>query len=96
VAGDDRVAPGPLLAHPELDLAVAHVAVELDERARIEQLLDPLAREQLALAPLPLDGALAPLVARLVAQGREPLELGLRRILGGGHGRSVLISAASS
>ena len=52
VAGDDRVAPRPVLAHPELDLAVAHEAVELDERARVEQPLDPLAREQLAALAL--------------------------------------------
>ena len=62
VAGHDRVAPGAVLAHPELDLAVAHEAVELDERARVEQLLDPLAREQLA--------ALVLLRGRLLARRR--------------------------
>ena len=68
VAGDDRVAPRPALAHPELDLAVADVAVELDERARVEELLGALAREQPPLlAPL-RDRLLAALVARLVAE----------------------------
>jgi len=89
VAGDDRVAEGPPLAHPELDLAVPHVAVELHERARVEQLLDPLAREQLALRALPLDGALARLVRRLLAVRQHPLELGLRGIAGRRHGRSL-------
>ena len=70
MAGDDGVAPRPLLAHPELDLAVPHVAVELDERARVEQLLDALAREQLALAALPLDRLLAARVERLLAEPR--------------------------
>ena len=64
VARHDRVAPGPLLAHPELHLAVAHEAVELDERARVEQPLDPLAREQLA--------ALVLLRGRLLARRRAP------------------------
>ncbi len=47
VAGHDGVTPGALLAHPELDLTVAHETVELDERARVEQPLDALPREQL-------------------------------------------------
>ena len=51
---------GTPLAHAELDLAVPHVAVELDERARVEQPLEPLARKQLALRPLPLDRASPP------------------------------------
>ena len=65
---------------------MAYVAVELDERARIEQLLDPLAREQLALLALPLDRFLAPCVQRFVAQLLELLELGLRRFVRRGHG----------
>ena len=59
VAGDDRVADGPPLDHPELGLAVADVAVELDERARVAQLLGPLAREQLPGLALLRHGRLA-------------------------------------
>jgi len=60
---------------------VADIAVELDERARVAQLLRALAREQPAgLAPL-RDGALAPRVERLAAQLLEPLELLLRRLV---------------
>ena len=58
VAGHDRVAVGPLLVHPELVAAVADEAVELLEGAGIEQLLDPLARGQLALRVLLLDRGL--------------------------------------
>ena len=43
----------------EVGVAVADVAVELDERARVEQLLDPLAREQLPPLALPRDRLLA-------------------------------------
>ena len=52
VAGDDGVAPGPVLLHVEVERAVADEGVELLERARVEQLLDPLARGQLALGVL--------------------------------------------
>ena len=47
---------------------MADVAIELDERSGIEELLEPLAREQLAALPLPLDGPPAALVQRLIAQ----------------------------
>ena len=81
VAGDDGVAPRPALHHPEVRVAVADEAVELDEAARVEQLLDPLAREELAALALPLDGAgSSPRVKRLVAEPRELVELALRRV----------------
>ena len=63
-----------------------HVAVELDERAGIEELLDPLAREQLALLPLALDRLLGPGVQRLVAQLLELVELPVRRFVRLCHG----------
>ena len=47
---------GRLLAHVELDLAVPDETVELDERARVEELLEPLAGEQLPALALTLDG----------------------------------------
>src|SRR5207237_7923662 len=49
VAGDDGVAVRAALHHPEVRLAVADVAVELDERARVAESLGPLAREELPL-----------------------------------------------
>ena len=63
--------------------AVAHERVELLERARVEQLLDPLAGGQLALGVLLLLG-LRVGVDRLLAQLvelRELLLVGLRRLL---------------
>src|SRR5262249_23160443 len=68
VPGDDRVAVGTSLEHPEVRLAVANVAVELDERARVEQLDQPFAREQLPLLTLALDSLLTCRVLRLVPQ----------------------------
>ena len=90
VAGDDRVAVRPPLEHPEVRLAMADVPVELDERARIEQLLDALAGEQLPLGALALDRLLAARVPRSLAQLLEPRELGLGRLHLGGHVPSVL------
>ena len=58
VAGDDGVAPGPLLVHVELVGPVPHEGVELLERAGVEQLLDPLAGGQLALGVLLRDRVL--------------------------------------
>ena len=85
VARDDGVAPGPVLAHPELDLAVADEAVELDERARVEQEVDPLAGEQLAAVVLPRDRLLRPRVRRGLAQLTQPGELLLGRLVPGRH-----------
>ena len=68
VAGDDRVAPGARLVHLEVVRAVAHVRVELLERAGVEQLLDPLAGRVLALRVLLLDRLLGGVVDRGVAQ----------------------------
>ena len=79
VAGHDGIAPGPLLAHPELDLAVAHEAVELDERARVEQPLDPLAREQLAARVLRSQPPSRPSAAPPRRELLEPPQLRLRR-----------------
>jgi len=65
---------------------VAHVAVELDERPRIEQFLHPFAREHLALLALPFDRLLAARVQRRVPQLLELFELPLGRFVGRGHG----------
>ena len=75
VAGDDGVAPRPRLVHREVVRAVADVGVELLERARVEQLLDPLARGVLALRVLLLHRLLGGVVDRGVPQLLELLEL---------------------
>src|SRR5205807_6734558 len=80
VARDDGVAPRPPLHHPEVRLAVADVAVELDEGARVAEALGALAGEELSLRALPLDRLRAPGVARLVAERLHALELALRRL----------------
>src|SRR5204863_2877382 len=46
VTGHDRVAVRPPLHHPEVRLAVADVAIDLDERAWIAHLLGALPRQQ--------------------------------------------------
>ena len=51
-AGHDRVAVGAGLVHPEGGRAVAHVLVDLDEAACVDEQLDALARGQLALRVL--------------------------------------------
>ena len=89
VAGDDGIAPRPVLAHPELDLAMPREAVELDERPRVEELLDPLARQELPALPLALDVPLARRVERVLAQLLQPAELGLGRVVDLGHRRGA-------
>ena len=68
---------GRFSPHAELGFAMPHEPVELDERPRVEQLLEPLAGEELPALALPLDGAWAACMERLVAELREPAELGL-------------------
>jgi hypothetical protein len=48
VTGDDAVAGDQLLIHAEVAAAMRHQLVDLFERARVEQQLDPLASGQLA------------------------------------------------
>ena len=52
VSGDNGIPVGTALEHSEARLAMSDVAVELEERTRIEQFLHPLAREQLSLLAL--------------------------------------------
>ena len=56
---------------------MADVAVELDEAARVEELLQPLAGEQLPALALALDRALVAGVERLLAQPLERRQLRL-------------------
>src|SRR5207249_1071626 len=81
VAGDDGVAVRAPLHHPEVRLAVAHVAVELDERPLIAQPLGTLTREETPLLAPPGNRLLAARVQRLLAQLAQPAELRLRRLV---------------
>ena len=56
VAGDDAVAVRPVVGQPEVGRAVPGERVELDERSRVQQHVDPLAGGLLALGVLPFDG----------------------------------------
>ena len=64
-------------------------AVELDERARVEQLLESLPGEQLAALALARDVLLAARVQRLLAQLLEPAKLRLGRVVDLGHRRGA-------
>src|SRR5262249_37303284 len=93
VAGDDSVAVRPALEHPEVRFAVPDIAIELDERAWVEQLDDPLPGEQLARSPLSPDRLVSRGVLRLVAQSLELVELGLGgvgAVVRCRHGRSLV------
>jgi hypothetical protein len=84
-AGHDRVAPRPVVVHPELDLAVTDEAVELDERAGIEQEVEPLACEELPALVLARDGLLRARVRRLLRKLPQPGELLCGRLVAGRH-----------
>ena len=79
VAGDDAVAEGPLLIEAEVGAAVSGQRVEFDERALVEQRVDPLARGQLALGVDLLDGGLADRMQRLLGTPAQ-----IRQLAGGG------------
>src|SRR5262249_59943981 len=81
VTGHDGIPPGAPLAHVELDLTVSDEAVELDEAARVEQLLDTLVRKQLAALALPSDGRFVAGVSGFLAELTEPCELRLGRVV---------------
>ena len=83
-AGDDAVGVGALLEAGGVG-PVAGQQVELVERARVEQVLDPLPGEQLALRVLALDRPLGAGVVRLVLALAQIVELGLHRVVR--HGR---------
>ena len=75
VPGDDAVAVELLRLEPEVGGAVHDEAVELDERAFVEQQVEPLARGELALFVLRLEARLAAALLRLGAPPLEQLEL---------------------
>src|SRR6266566_7641526 len=68
---------------------MSDVAIELEERAGVEQLFDALAGEQLSLLALPFNGALAAGMPRLLAQFGQFPQLGTGRIGFRGHDASV-------
>ena len=75
VAGDDAVAQVALAVQAEIGCAMSHERVELDERIRVEQQLQPLARRQLAALVLLVDALLAAAEQTLGAHLIEPREL---------------------
>src|SRR5207302_7558505 len=85
VAGDDGVPIGAPLEHAEVRLAMADVAIELDERPRIAEALRPLPRKQLPRFVLLLDCALRAGVERLLAELLQPGESLLGRLVCVGH-----------
>ena len=89
VAGHDGVAQRTVLAHLELHFAVSYEAVELDERARVEELLEALAGKELAALALSGDVLLARRMERLRAQLLEPAELRFGRLMRLGHSRGA-------
>ena len=75
VAGDDAVAEDALLADRRSPVdRWRDERVELDEGARVEQQLEPLARRQLARGVLALDALRAPAEQRSCAHRRQALE----------------------
>src|SRR6185369_12834793 len=93
VSGDNGVAVRPPFEHPEVGLTMPDEAVELDEGARIEELDEPLACEQLALLALTLDRLVGAGVLGLVTQLLKLIKLRLggvgARLVGRRHRRSV-------
>ena len=89
VSRDDGVAVRATIHHPEVRFAVADVAVELDERARVAQLLGTLAGEELPLFAPARDGLLAARVESLSSQLLQPLELPRGRLVRLAHRRGA-------
>src|SRR5690606_13993263 len=82
-AGDHAVGVGTLL-DPAVEGPVPGQHVELVEGTRVEEVLDALAGEHLALLVLALDRPLRARVERLLLAPGEVLETLLHRV--GGHG----------
>src|SRR5262249_23076554 len=84
VAGDHAVAGNFFLLHPEIGAAMGDELVDLDERAGIEQQLQPFACGQLAGFVLPCDALFA---ARQLGALVELLQLGdgIARLFGVAH-----------
>src|SRR3989454_5239996 len=82
VPGHHAVAQVLLVGEPEIHRAVRHEAIELDERARVEQRVEPLARRQLSLLVLDPYALFAAAEQRLGALLLEQLQF-----LAHGHGQ---------
>ena len=89
-SGDDTVAGHARLLHPEVARAVLDERSEFEERAGIEQELDPLPRRELSLGVLARGAVRAAPLATARAKG---LEVG--DALFDGHERSLQLSAVS-
>jgi hypothetical protein len=75
VPGDDTVAVDLPFLHPEVGAAVDLEAVELDEAARIDEMLDALARGELPLGVLSLDARLPATEERFAIPSLELCEI---------------------
>ena len=84
VAGDDAVAGIDLLVQPEVGGAMGDEAIELDEAARIEQQVQPLAGGELALLVLRGDAGGAP---ALFCERLAVVQL-IEELAGVGHGET--------
>jgi hypothetical protein len=67
VARDNAVAQVALLVEPKVGCAVRHECIELDERFRVEQQFESLARSQLSTFVLLVDASLTPTQQGLLA-----------------------------
>ena len=75
VARDDAVAVDDLLVEPEVGGTVCDEPIELDERALVEEQVEPFACGELALVVLRLQALGAPALFRLGAALLEEVEL---------------------
>ncbi|HET9520966.1 MAG TPA: hypothetical protein VFO73_07980 [Candidatus Limnocylindrales bacterium] len=82
MAGDDAIAQVRRLAGVRRRRSIRHERIELDERAGIEQEVEPLAGRQLPASMLLLDPRLAPTEKRFGAHPPQALDPFLVR----GHG----------
>src|SRR5207302_6813244 len=89
VTRDHAVAGDALVLHAEVGAAVRHHAVELDERARVHQQVDALARGELAGVVLLLDALLAATEQRARVRLVEACDARIRKIC---HAPSVTTS----
>ena len=86
--GHDAVAQDVLLVEPEVSRPVRDERVELDERARVEEQVESLARGQLAPRVLALDADRSPTELRLPAHPLQALEA----LFAGRHGDLLAVA----
>ena len=82
--------------HPELALAVADEAVELDERSRVQQKVESLPRKELPTLVLAIDGTALARMRSRIPQLRKPGQLRRSRVVRHPSNRQVHRHAVSS